>query len=137
MCGLIYTPLMGDLRTIQVAMLAYPGAQILDITGPLEMFAAANEIAANASSPEAKQYHTRILARETGPFETTSGMKLVADGSFLEDQGLIDMLMVSGGDGTREALGDQALIAFIRSNGAPNALFRFARALFFSPKPGC
>ena len=56
-------------------MLAYPGVQILDVTGPLEVFARAGQIAAergNAGSP----YRVEGLAPEAGPIRSASGVGL-------------------------------------------------------------
>ena len=59
-----------------ILMLAFPDAQLLDITGPLQMFAGANdELSRNA-------YAILIAAPEIGPFATSSGIQLVADVSF-------------------------------------------------------
>jgi len=56
-----------------ILMLAFPSAQLLDITGPLQMFAGAND----ALSREA--YRFEIAAPQAGPFATSSRVRLVAD----------------------------------------------------------
>src|SRR3954454_1336545 len=61
-----------------ILMLAFPNAQLLDITGPLQMFAGANdEVAMQA-------YRLEIAAPDAGPFATSSGVRLLADMSFTE-----------------------------------------------------
>ncbi|MBO0765165.1 MAG: helix-turn-helix domain-containing protein [Hyphomicrobiaceae bacterium] len=63
---------------LDILMLAFPGAQLLDVTGPLQMFAGANaELAREA-------YRMRIAAPEAGAFATSSGVRLVADLSFAQ-----------------------------------------------------
>ena len=59
-------------------MLAFPNAQLLDVTGPLQMFAAANDELSRAA------YRIEIAAPSAGPFATSSGVRLVADMSFAQ-----------------------------------------------------
>ena len=79
-----------------VLMLAFPGAQLLDITGPLQMFAGAND------GLEEPGYRIQIAAPEAGPFATSSGIRLVADLSFAQVTrrrlARTHTLMVTGGD---------------------------------------
>ena len=56
-----------------ILLLAFPNAQLLDITGPLQMFAGAND----ALSRQA--YRFEIAAPQVGAFATSSGVRLVAD----------------------------------------------------------
>src|SRR5262245_21759294 len=61
-----------------ILMLAFPNAQLLDLAGPLQMFAGANdELAMQA-------YRLEIAAPQAGPFTTSSGIRLLADMSFTE-----------------------------------------------------
>src|SRR5262245_46278312 len=59
-----------------VLMLAFPQGQLLDIAGPLQMFAGANDALGQGT------YRLEIAAPEVGPFVTSSGVHLVADISF-------------------------------------------------------
>jgi transcriptional regulator GlxA family with amidase domain len=94
-----------------ILMLAFPGVQMLDVTGPLQMFAAANnELSCHA-------YRILIAAPAAGPFATSSGVRLVADLSFADLNARrlrgVHTLMVAGGDpGVKAALkaGDAARI---------------------------
>src|SRR4051794_15561517 len=61
-----------------VLMLAFPEAQLLDVTGPLQMFAGANDELGRAA------YRIAIAAPEAGPFATSSGVRLVADLAFAQ-----------------------------------------------------
>jgi transcriptional regulator GlxA family with amidase domain len=67
---------MGALQNI--LMLAVPDGQLLDVTGPLQMFAGANDELARQA------YRIKIAAPDAGPFATSSGVRLVADLSFAE-----------------------------------------------------
>ena len=61
-----------------IVMLAFPQAQLLDIAGPLQMFAGANDALGRGA------YRLEIAAPEVGSFATSSGVHLVADISFRE-----------------------------------------------------
>jgi transcriptional regulator GlxA family with amidase domain len=61
-----------------IVMLAFPQAQLLDIAGPLQMFAGANDALGRGA------YRLEIAAPDVGPFATSSGVQLVADISFRE-----------------------------------------------------
>lgn len=105
-------------KTRHMVMVGYENAQILDIAGPLEMFAAANVLHERAGKPGPLPYHITLLARETGPFMTTGGLELVAHQSFASFDGPVDTFLVSGGDGTGEAMRDKCLVAFIAETAA-------------------
>lgn len=61
---------MGNTRTPrQIAILAYPGVQSLDVTGPLEAFAGAQQLIEGRASGE-RPYEVRIVARRRAPLLT-------------------------------------------------------------------
>ncbi|OHV78700.1 GlxA family transcriptional regulator [Rhizobium sp. LCM 4573] len=74
-----------------IIVLAVPGVQLLDVSGPLDVFAEANRAAGK------HVYEMRVAALEPGPIRSSSGIRLmpdlIADGS---DQSQIDTLLVAG-----------------------------------------
>ena len=64
--------------THNILMLAFPNAQLLDVAGPLQMFAGANDELSR------QVYRIEIAAPEAGLFATSSGVRLVADLSFAQ-----------------------------------------------------
>jgi len=92
----------------RVAVVAYPGVQMLDVTGPLEVFAAASSLARRPT------YTVEVLAASPGPVRTHSGVRLVADRSWTAVARGIDTLLVAGGPGTEHAMRDRALVAWLR-----------------------
>ena len=91
-----------------VAILAFPDVQLLDVAGPLQVFATANDLAAAAG--RARPYQTRVLA---GPRQvrTTAGLELTAEP--LESfRGSIDTLIVAGGRGVNAAMRDAGMVAW-------------------------
>jgi len=105
---------------MRVVMVVYPGVQVLDVTGPLEVFANANRRLDQLAGPRGPRYALEIAARVAGPVRTTSGIVLVADHALRDVRGPIDTLLVAGGDGTADALRDRLVIDFLRRR-APNA----------------
>jgi transcriptional regulator GlxA family with amidase domain len=97
-------------------MLVFPGLQVLDATGPLEVFSAAND----ARPRGAPAYEPLLVARRAGPVTTSAGYALVAQRGIGELRGPLDTLLVAGGPGTTRALGDRALLGWLRRT-APKA----------------
>jgi transcriptional regulator GlxA family with amidase domain len=96
----------------QVAILAYPGVQSLDVTGPLEVFAGAQELIAATGRFE-RGYEIRILSRDGAPLRTSSGLTVTPHLSLKEAPAALDTLIVAGGPGCMEAARDSALIDWI------------------------
>jgi transcriptional regulator GlxA family with amidase domain len=79
-----------DVATIVI--LAFPGVQSLDITGPMDVFAEANRFL-----PPDRHYHLRILGTVPGPIVCSNGMQLLPHGYFEDETTVPDLLMVPGG----------------------------------------
>ncbi len=93
-------------------MAAYPDSQILDITGPLEVFASANR-RLDALGSSAPRYEVVLLARKPGRVATSGGIDVMAHGTLRDFRGFIDTLMAPGGMGSAAALEDHELIGWI------------------------
>ena len=76
-----------------IAILALPGVQLLDVSGPLDVFAQAN------AEVGREVYALRVVASEPGPICSSSGARLLPD-------------LIAGGSGPRF---DTLLIAGLRS----------------------
>jgi transcriptional regulator GlxA family with amidase domain len=103
----------------RVMMLAYDAAQILDIAGPLQ-------ILSSALTPDGHPaYSVELVAVEPGPVSTTSSLVLRADRAISDvtsaDLTALDILMVTGGFGSRAAMEDERVLAFVRKAAAPAA----------------
>lgn len=105
-------------ETRRVMMLAFADCQILDVTGPLEILASANELNPDAPPP----YAIELVAEAAGPLKTTAGLDLVAHRAFgavtARDLARVHTFMVAGGEGTLAALRNQSLIAFVKRAAA-------------------
>ena len=58
-----------------VVVLTFEGAQLLDVAGPVQAFASANEIAQETGG--GAPYRMVVVSRRGGPVTTTSGLPLV------------------------------------------------------------
>src|ERR1700685_4510988 len=101
-------------RTRRIVMLAFPDAQIIDITGPLEVFGRAARLLSDERGWRVPAYTVEIVATKAGAFATSSGIRLIADRSIAQVRGPIDTLLVAGGRGTTAALRNRALIDWLR-----------------------
>jgi transcriptional regulator GlxA family with amidase domain len=99
-------------KTRTIVLLGFEGAAALDITGPHEVFALSSRLALGESVPP---YRLVLLADRAGPFRATSGLSLVADGSWRDFHGQADTLLVAGGPDMERVLGNRKLLAWLRA----------------------
>jgi transcriptional regulator GlxA family with amidase domain len=92
-----------------IHILAFPNVQLLDVTGPLQVFASANVHAAEQGLPA--PYSPSVIARENGSVESSAGLGLH---SHPLPEGASDTLIVAGGWGVHVALQDQDLLRWVR-----------------------
>ncbi len=96
-------------------MLAFPAVQILDVTGPLQVFVSANDIVAGAGGTA--PYVLRIVAQGGRAVTASAGLDLTA--APLPEAGTeVDTLMVAGGPGVEAAAADPALLGWVRERSA-------------------
>lgn len=86
-----------------VGVVLYEGFELLDVFGPLEMW---------AYVPEFKLV---MVAEQAGPVKSGQGVSVVADYNF-KDAPDLDILMVPGGAGTFRELGNEAMLDFLRTS---------------------
>ena len=89
----------------RVVILAFPGVQTLDMTGPAEVFRAASLI-------RPPGYEVTVAAAEKKPL-ATSTLSFIPDETLDEATGPVDTLIVAGGTGTDRAEDDERLIDWI------------------------
>ncbi len=103
----------------RVVMLAFPDVQILDVTGPLEVFHIATQVLGQPGGAN-QGYRTELVAPRAGPVRSSGGIEIVAQRAMDAVRGEIDTLMVAGGQGTRTIVSDKSVIAWIKRT-APRA----------------
>jgi transcriptional regulator GlxA family with amidase domain len=91
----------------RVVILAVPGLQTLDVTGPAEAFSI-------ATRHHGAAYDVRLVTPGGEPVRGTSGLTLVPNGAIAGVRGPIDTLLVAGGEGVFAAAEDHALVGWLR-----------------------
>ena len=107
----------------QIAILVYPGVQSLDFTGPLEVFAGAQQLIEVVGRRERgyeaeRGYEVKLLSVDGRPLQTSSGLTVVPHASLASAPAAIDTLIVAGGNGSSEAASDRALLDWISQTAA-------------------
>jgi transcriptional regulator GlxA family with amidase domain len=101
--------------TRRVEFLAFPDVQILDVTGPFQVFAGANRQAGEAGRPH--PYELKVVAAVSGPVMSSGGLAFLAEPLPPADQPL-DTLIIAGGHGVRTAFSDRSLVDWVRQRAA-------------------
>jgi transcriptional regulator GlxA family with amidase domain len=97
------------IRVIDV--LAYPAVQLLDVAGPVQVFASANDLVAGAGG--AQPYLLRVVAQGGESVTTSAGVALAA-GPLTPLGEALDTLLVAGGQGAEAAAENPALVDWVR-----------------------
>jgi transcriptional regulator GlxA family with amidase domain len=92
----------------RVVMLAFPDVQILDVTGPGEVFAIADRICSGTA------YKVELVAPRAGELQSSGALRLLADRGIADCSGPVDTLLLGGGLGVIEAMGEEELIDWLR-----------------------
>ncbi|MFC4929202.1 GlxA family transcriptional regulator [Massilia sp. GCM10023247] len=95
---------------LNIAILAYAGVQILDVTGPAAVFAAANQAAGNP------RYRLHVLSPEGGEVSSNCGLALGTQPFCTVEAGTLDTVLVAGGDAAalRQLARHGAVAAWLR-----------------------
>jgi transcriptional regulator GlxA family with amidase domain len=96
-----------------VVMLGYPDAQILDISGPLEVFARTARWLADKGICSHQAYTVELVAAGQGPVTTSSGIAVVAQRGYREVV-RADTLLIAGGIGCARVMEDAEVLRWIR-----------------------
>ena len=91
-------------------ILGFPGAQVLDLTGPAEVFSIADRL------KDGEAYDVRVVAPGGRPFATSGAVTIAPDGALTRGRAL-DTLVVAGGAVDR-AMMDRGLVAWIERAAA-------------------
>ncbi len=97
----------------RVVIVTFPDFQLLDVTGPFEVFGRTTRYLRDAGL--AGGYTPLLVARRPGSVTSSSGLSLGVHKPLAAVRGTIDTLVVTGGVGTQRALADQSLVAFVKS----------------------
>ncbi|MGW6916302.1 GlxA family transcriptional regulator [Kitasatospora sp. NPDC054939] len=97
----------------RVVIAVFPDVDLLDVTGPAEVFALANRETGGRAG-----YEVCLAAPTAGPVRTSAGVRLLADAAFAEVTGPVDTLLVPGAveltDAGPVARIDDAVVAWVK-----------------------
>ena len=96
---------------------AFEHVQLLDVSGPVQTFASANEIVTESGGDA--PYRIAVVSRRGGPVCTSSGLPLLSQpAGRVIGTAQIDTLIIPGGPGVHEALKDKHTVAWVRRQSA-------------------
>lgn len=88
---------------LQVAVVAFPGFEVLDLFGPVEMLSVPKDA-----------FRISIVAEQRTEIPSAQGVKVVADIAF-GDSDKYEIVLVPGGRGTRKEVSNPAILDWLRS----------------------
>ena len=94
-----------------VELLAFPLVQLLDVTGPAQVFASANDIVLASGGPP--PYKLKVVAQGGTQVTASAGLKLSTQSLPLEGSA-VDTLMVAGGRGVEAAAADPVIVDWVQ-----------------------
>lgn len=94
------------MSTRTLGVILYPGFELLDVFGPVEMF--------GSVGPELE---TLMLAEAAGPVASAQGPKVLAEAGF-DDCPQLDLILLPGGIGTVQELQNERMLEFLRKRTA-------------------
>jgi transcriptional regulator GlxA family with amidase domain len=94
-----------------VELLAFPLVQLLDVTGPFQVFASANDLVREAGGQP--PYDLRVVAQSGAQVMASAGLQLSTRPLPLAGAA-VDTLMVAGGQGVEAAAADPVIIEWLQ-----------------------
>src|ERR1700760_735881 len=96
--------------TLRLGILIFDDAEELDFVGPWEVFTVANEVAAHEKIDA--PFETMMIAENDAPVRCRKGMRVIPHAT-IANCGMLDILLIPGGQGTRREVKNEALLAWI------------------------
>ena len=109
-----FSPQVRVAKIRQVSFVAYDGIEIIDLTGPMEVFAFANVILQKSGACLEPAYPIQVVAANSGPVIASCGLEITANSAYRDIHDGIDTLMVVGTPDVSCLLCDPALQEWIR-----------------------
>jgi transcriptional regulator GlxA family with amidase domain len=92
---------------LTVSMLVYPGVRLLDVTGPAEVFASANDFGGH--------YRLRMVSLDGRDVETSAGTRLSADCGLEQAERGNCVVLIPGGPNWEQSIKNDALLDAVRA----------------------
>jgi transcriptional regulator GlxA family with amidase domain len=111
----IQDPQVRAAKIKSVYIVSFPGVEILDITGPMEVFAFANICMKLSGLSTEPAYSIEVLAAKPGPITASCGLQIIANKAYSDVLDDIDILLIAGTIDVDCLLCDPALQGWIRT----------------------
>lgn len=98
-----------------VEILAFPLVQLLDVTGPLQVFATANDQVAQAGG--VPPYTIQVIAQNGRSVKASAGLSITAT-ALSPVEAELDTLIIAGGPGIDAAAADPMLVDWVRGRAS-------------------
>ena len=102
----------GGRKVRTVGVVLFPGFELLDVFGPVEMFGVANELPGSKDA-----LNMLMIAEKAGDVASAQGPKVMVDVTFA-DAPPIDVLLVPGGKGTRAEVENPVMLDWLQKQAA-------------------
>ncbi|QUH04820.1 GlxA family transcriptional regulator [Saccharopolyspora erythraea] len=99
--------ILGVVSSHDVAVVVYDGVQLLDVAGPVEVFDGATRATGGG-------YRVRVLSPGGRTVRAASGVRLGADADLADTALSPDTLVIAGGVGFSDAVGDPEVVGHVR-----------------------
>nr|WP_050478768.1 DJ-1/PfpI family protein [Herbaspirillum rhizosphaerae] len=101
-------------KTLRIVLLAYPGMNLIDLSGPLQTFVTASRTALSAGIMEPRPlYEVHVLSSQGGPLLTGAGLTVMTEPLQAFEGQSMDTLIAPGGSIGDTFQADPALVAWI------------------------
>jgi transcriptional regulator GlxA family with amidase domain len=99
----------------QVGILIFPDVEVLDFTGPFEVFSV-SRLREDRRREESSPFEVKVIAESLEPVQASGGLRVLPDSDFPNCPSL-DVLVVPGGWGTRKEINNPRVIDWIAKQG--------------------
>jgi transcriptional regulator GlxA family with amidase domain len=96
-----------------IAIVAFPGVQLLDVAGPLEVFELARRLSTEQGAPD--PYRVEVLTAGGVAVASSSNLTITPHASLDRRRHDLDTVVVAGGNGTVDAITDGAITTWLRA----------------------
>ncbi|HXW42330.1 MAG TPA: DJ-1/PfpI family protein [Xanthobacteraceae bacterium] len=122
-----------------IVVLAFENVQLLDVAGPVQVFASANEIACGTRGAPSAPYRVVVASWRGGAVRSTSGLPLLTQPiASAVGKRRIDTLIVPGGAGVHQAAATAKTVAWIgRQVTSCRRIASVCTGAFLLAKSGC
>jgi transcriptional regulator GlxA family with amidase domain len=104
-----------DLTVRTIGIVAYDGMELIDLTGPVDVFSLASHCFQMAGIAKEIIYPIKVLAKQAGPASAFNGLKIHAESAYTDIKNGLDTLIIPGAPDVNCLLSDPLLRDWLRA----------------------